>query len=1246
MYQRILLGIFILTFETHLSAAVWPGDTWQTANPESQGVNSAKLNQAMSYLASKCGSAGAEQAVVVRNGYMIWKGSDIDNAHNVWSASKSFTSTVLSLLIDDGKCTLDTYAKDYISSLSSDYSDVKLRHFATMTSGYNAVRYKEESVCQSHTPFEPASPQFSPGSSFKYCDDAMNEFANVLTRIAGEDIESFLKDRIADPIGMNDAKWDWGDWGTIDGMVVNGGAGNKGKGIHISAHELARFGLLFLNRGNWNGRQLISSSWVDQATSVQVPSSLPGSDGCYCYNWWRLSGTPVPTYMASGYNNNKCIVIRDWDMVIVRLGKDGSIDKSIYATFLDKIEDALDSGPLPGQIIVDPDHPEWLIYNGDGPFFMCGPGDPEDFLYRGSRNSDGTRSGDQMKLINKLKGTGANCIYMQAVRSHGGDGDSTHNPFVGSNPSKGLDQDILDQWEGWFTEMDNNGIVIFFFFYDDSACIWKTGDSVGAEERAFIQGLVNKFKHHKHLIWCVAEEYSEKYSRERVSNIAAEIRSADKYNHVIAVHQHSGTSFSEFANDLNIEQFAMQIGASSVSGLHRDCVKAWNGASGRYNVNVAEGTNHVSGGSTEIRKKSWAAAMGGAYVMIYEMFIDDTPTSDLQDCGRLVSFFESTDFDTMVPHDDLKNGNTDYVLANPGHSYIAYASGPTTTIGLKNMTSGTYSFKWFDCKDGDTVEQNNMSVSSGDQTWNKPSEPGNEIAVYITSSNQSLHTERRIRSARIHFTDVSKMAGIQGLPDFGGHAAAVADLNGDGWEEICVTNCGNMRRDGAYFAQPNLLFMNNGDGTFRETAKEARMQGPTEGDDPFWHGAVFADFSHDGIFDLVLGAGNPAFDNMAFLNDGQGHFTVVTPQVFGSAKFGTRAVCVGDVNGDGYLDIYVTNGSELAGKGGGHELEQPVPARNFFLNDGTGKFTRADLGVPYTGFTQGATLCDLNNDGHLDLIEAKWGGNRAEGITLNIYFNDGKGHFTDVTADLGLSPRGGRRLNGVEVGDFDNDGWLDLVCFGDADGGGRLLRNEKGRRFVDVTQGAGLEFGNGFSAVFGDVDNDGWLDLLVLNTRPHSFALYRNMGNGTFEKLSKTGLEVTDTGGASVRAGAFFDCDHDGRLDVFIVRKRDFNLLFRNETQNDNGWLRVQLAGVKGDAGGVGANVWIYSAGHLGDPNHLLGYRQAINSRAYVVQHSPILHFGLGEAQTVDVRAAFPGGKIVEYQDVSSRKLIYIDGRE
>jgi len=157
--------------------------------------------------------------------------------------------------------------------------------------------------------------------------------------------------------------------------------------------------------------------------------------------------------------------------------------------------------PLPGQIIVDPSNPAWLKYYGGGPFFMAGPGNPEDFLYRGALNPDGTRNGDQSILINKLQSTGANCIYFQAIRSHGGDGDKTHNPFIDNNPSKGINAKILDQWETWFTEMDNNRIVIFFFFYDDSARIWKKRiwdlqDSVGDAERNFIVTLVDRFEHH------------------------------------------------------------------------------------------------------------------------------------------------------------------------------------------------------------------------------------------------------------------------------------------------------------------------------------------------------------------------------------------------------------------------------------------------------------------------------------------------------------------------------------------------------------------------------------------------------------------------------------------------------------------------------------------------------------------------------------------------------------------------------
>ncbi|MFO7899840.1 MAG: hypothetical protein R6V58_12370, partial [Planctomycetota bacterium] len=121
--------------------------------------------------------------------------------------------------------------------------------------------------------------------------------------------------------------------------------------------------------------------------------------------------------------------------------------------------------PLPGQIVVCPENPAWLVrYDPKGdhrPFFLCGPGDPEGFLYRGERRPDGTRDGDQMKLIRKLAPTGANCIYLMAVRSHGGDGDRTQNPFVRNDPKHGLNQAVLAQWERWFKAMDKAGIVIF-----------------------------------------------------------------------------------------------------------------------------------------------------------------------------------------------------------------------------------------------------------------------------------------------------------------------------------------------------------------------------------------------------------------------------------------------------------------------------------------------------------------------------------------------------------------------------------------------------------------------------------------------------------------------------------------------------------------------------------------------------------------------------------------------------------------
>ena len=474
--------------------------------------------------------------------------------------------------------------------------------------------------------------------------------------------------------------------------------------------------------------------------SKRIPDNQCDHVGSYSWLWWtngvgregarHWPNVPVDTYGCFGHGGLRAMVVMPSKNLIISWNDTKIRGSEMENHTLRLLKDSvIVSEPMNGQIVVDSEHPQWLKRKGGGPFFMCGPGDPEDFLYRGRLKPDGTRDGDQRKLIEKMKGTGANCIYLMAVRSHGGDGDKTHNPFVNNDPRKSINSKVLAQWEGWFTEMDRNGIVIYLFLYDDSTRIWRTGDKVGKEERDFIHTLIDRFEHHKNLIWCIAEEYQEALSVKRVKNIAAEIRAADDYDHVIAVHKLNGLDFSEFANEPNIDQFAIQYNVSSADALYEGMVSAFKQAKGRYNLNMSEAADYGPG--QEGRKKSWACAMGGAYVMILEMDIAGTAKSDLEDCGRLVRFFESTNFNEMSPHDELKFAGTKYVLARPGFSYIAYSPELQGEIGLKDMRQGRYECRWFDCVTGEEVRQAKVNVQAGNQSWEKPRGIGRELAVYI-----------------------------------------------------------------------------------------------------------------------------------------------------------------------------------------------------------------------------------------------------------------------------------------------------------------------------------------------------------------------------------------------------------------------------------------------------------------------------------------------------------------------------------
>ena len=375
LYKLILSPIIflcVLQAEINGQESVFPGKEWEERTPESQGVDSDKLEEALKILENMSGSDGIKEVVVIRNGYMIWKGSRIDSLHSLASITKAFTSTCLGLLIDKGVCSIDDYAADYEPRLRGgypEYEKITLRHFSAMTSGYDAeggTYWYDDPEDGSKTPFIPAKPVFEPGTKYSYWDDAMCMFGLVVTKIAKKSLDQYIRENIADPIGINPGSWRWDDFGEIDGILVNRAEG----GMNMTARELARFGLLFLNKGNWAGKQLISRKWVEEAIKVHVPNTMEGRKdterqksisetgiGTYGFHWFAngilssgeriFPDAPPGTFFRSGYPRQRLFVIPEWNMVIVRIGYDNNkedrpIDANLcWNTTLKKIGEAI-----------------------------------------------------------------------------------------------------------------------------------------------------------------------------------------------------------------------------------------------------------------------------------------------------------------------------------------------------------------------------------------------------------------------------------------------------------------------------------------------------------------------------------------------------------------------------------------------------------------------------------------------------------------------------------------------------------------------------------------------------------------------------------------------------------------------------------------------------------------------------------------------------------------------------------------
>ncbi len=423
------------------------------------------------------------------------------------------------------------------------------------------------------------------------------------------------------------------------------------------------------------------------------------------------------------------------------------------------------------------------------------------------------------------------------------------------------------------------------------------------------------------------------------------------------------------------------------------------------------------------------------------------------------------------------------------------------------------------------------------------------------------------------FTDVAEKAGVTN--DRWGEGVAVGDFNNDGWPDIYVTNFGK-----------NRLYRNNHDGTFTDVAEKA---GVTLGN---WStGATFGDYDGDGRLDLFV--------------PGYIHYDIAHPTDLNSCVFrGVRVMC---------------GPKGLSGE-----------ADHLFHNNGDGTFTdvsvKAGVNDPNHYYGLSSVFADVNNDGKVDLVV-------ADDSTPNyLYINKGDGTFEDDSYSSGyaLNESGGETASmGIAIGDYRNNGLLDIYNTTFSDDYNPLYRNDGDANFTDISYQMGiadvtipfLGWGDGFV----DYDNDGWKDIFVGNGHVYpqvdqqnwgtSYAqrplLFHNIGGKKFElvpAVKGTGLAATYT----ARGVAFGDLFNNGKIDVVINQLDGVPVLLRNVTHNDNHWIGFQLiGGPKSPRDATGAVVYLMAGGirQRGD---------ILSGGSFASNNDPRVHFGLAGSTKVD----------------------------
>ncbi len=482
------------------------------------------------------------------------------------------------------------------------------------------------------------------------------------------------------------------------------------------------------------------------------------------------------------------------------------------------------------------------------------------------------------------------------------------------------------------------------------------------------------------------------------------------------------------------------------------------------------------------------------------------------------------------------------------------------------------------------------------------------------------------------------------------------DYDNDGLIDVYFVNGAPLR--GTPLAAPlrNALYRNNGDWTFTDVTEAAGV-----GDLGFGLGVTAGDYDNDGDEDLYLSNFGP---NVLYRNNGDGTFSDVTEEagVRNGNKVGA-GTCFLDIDGDGDLDLYASNYVDFNYDNhvsivmgdehfhAGPRYYAPVPD-TLYQNNGDGTFT--DVSQPsgvglHPGYAMGMVCGDFDDDGDPDVF-------LCHDESANFLFqNDGRGNFEEVGLLAGVAYDFDGKENssmGVDCGDYDNDGRLDLFMTDYQAEMPVLYHNLGGGLFEDATSRAGITNNLyphvNWGTAFADFDNDGDRDLYVacghfdriqkIDDRTSLKVpnyLLMNIGSGAFVDVSSQagdGLKAIE----SSRGIGVDDLDNDGDLDVVVLNSNAPPTILRNESPRSNHWLQLRLEGAASNRGAVGARVRVVA----GD---LVQVDEVHSGRGYQSHFGSRLQFGLGSRAAVDrVEVRWPGGGNEVFREVDVDRLVHL----